>query len=241
MQLTDRQIAILKCLIEDFINSGEPVGSENLERKYSLGVSPATIRNEMTYLTQQGYLKQPHSSAGRIPTSLALKFYVNELMEEKQLSVKDEVSAKEQIWDQRHHLGRLLAQAVRALAAQAKSVSIAQTNQGHLYSSGYPHILNLPEFYDIDVTRQVLSLIDEYNHLNSILSKAVGAEPIHILFGEDLNEPFLDSVGFVFTDFHIEPDLQGRIGVIGPARFNYSQIIPQVRYFGHLIEEIARA
>jgi heat-inducible transcriptional repressor len=241
MPLTDRQIALLKCLVEEYIDSGEPVGSETLERKYSLGVSPATIRNEMTFLTQQGYLKKPHSSAGRIPTSLALKFYVNELMEEKQLSVKDEVSAKEQVWDYRHHLGRLLAQATRALAAQSKCISIAHTNQGHLYSSGFPHILDLPEFYDIDVTRHVLGLIDELNRLDSLLSKAMGEDPLHILFGEDLHEPFLESVGFIFADFHVGPELKGRIGVVGPARFNYTQVIPQVKYFGQLIEEIARA
>jgi heat-inducible transcriptional repressor len=239
-RLTDRQIAILKCLIEEYIDSGEPVGSENLERKYNLGVSPATIRNEMTFLTQQGYLKKPHASAGRIPTSMALKFYVAELMEEKQLSVKDEVAAKEWVWDYRHNFGRLLAQATRALALQSRSVSIAHTNQGHLYSSGFPYILDLREFFDIDVTRQVLSLVDEFNRLDAILSKAMGEEPVHVLFGEDLQEPFLETVGFVFTDFEVGSELKGRIGVVGPARFHYSQVIPQVRYFGQLIEEIAR-
>ena len=97
IDLTARQIQILRAIIEEFINTAEPVGSDTIDKKFSIGVSPATIRNEMVYLTRQGYLSKTHSSAGRIPTPVALKLYVNELMKEKELSVADEVSAKEKI------------------------------------------------------------------------------------------------------------------------------------------------
>jgi len=95
--LTSRQTQILKVIIDEYIETAEPVGSDSLEKKYNLGVSPATIRNEMSLLTKSGYLKQPHTSAGRVPTSGAMKFYVDQLMEEKQMSLTDEVKAKKEI------------------------------------------------------------------------------------------------------------------------------------------------
>ena len=89
--LTARQTQILKSLIDEYIETAVPVGSDALEKKYNLGVSPATIRNEMVALTKLDFLRQPHTSAGRIPTPLAMKFYIDQLMEEKlkMLSILD--------------------------------------------------------------------------------------------------------------------------------------------------------
>ena len=106
MNLTDRQAQLLKAVIEEFTATAEPVGSVTLEKKYNLGVSPATIRNEMVALTKSGFLKQPHTSAGRTPTLMALKYYVRELLKEEKLSVADEVAVKEKIWDNRFEAGK---------------------------------------------------------------------------------------------------------------------------------------
>lgn len=95
--LTQRQIEILKQIVKEYIDTANPVGSETLEKKYDVGVSPATIRNEMAAMVKKGYLAKPHTSAGRIPTSKAMRLYVNELMKEKDLSVAEEVEAKEKV------------------------------------------------------------------------------------------------------------------------------------------------
>jgi len=84
--LTERQIEILKAIIEEYIDTAEAVGSETLEKKRNLSASPATIRNEMVKLAEYGYIKKLHSSAGRVPTPEGMKFYVKELMKEKELS-----------------------------------------------------------------------------------------------------------------------------------------------------------
>src|SRR3989338_6920773 len=97
MDLTERQKNLLRAVIEKYIETAEPIGSETIEKEASLGVSPATIRNEMVRLTGLGYLRQPHTSAGRIPTSVGMKFYVDQLMEEKTLSLKDEGAIKEEL------------------------------------------------------------------------------------------------------------------------------------------------
>src|SRR3990167_5539835 len=126
--LTARQLQILKAIIEEFIETAEPVASETLDKKYSLGISPATIRNEMVKLTTGGFLKQPHTSAGRAPTPMGLKYYVDKLMKPKELSVNDEVNVKQKIWDHRSRIDHLLREATKTLASQTKAMSLAATD-----------------------------------------------------------------------------------------------------------------
>lgn len=238
-ELTDRQIRILKAIIEEYMEAAEAVGSEALEKKYELDVSPATVRNEMARLTTAGYLKQSHASAGRIPTKKAFKFYIDHLMKEKRLSVADEVTAREKVWDARYDFDKLMREATRALAVSTKALAVAGTNEGDLYHAGYANILQLPEFYDIDVTRTVLGMLDESQALLELFAKALGEEPVHFLFGDELGFEFLEPCGMVFTHFEAGPKKSGAIGVIGPNRINYSLVVPRVRYFGNLIEELA--
>ncbi|MFB0957993.1 MAG: heat-inducible transcriptional repressor HrcA [Clostridiaceae bacterium] len=79
--MNDRKLEILKAIISDYVSTGEPVGSRTLAKKYDLGISPATIRNEMSDLEEMGFLEQPHTSAGRIPSSKGYRVYVDQLME----------------------------------------------------------------------------------------------------------------------------------------------------------------
>lgn len=238
--LTDRQNKILKVIIEEYIETAEPVGSETLDKKYSLGISPATIRNEMVRLTEQGYLRQPHTSSGRVPTSAGFKFYIENLMEKKDLTVAEEVAAKEAVWDHRFELDHLLREMTRTLANRTRTLAVATTDEGDLYSAGYANILDLPEFYDIDVTRSVLSLLDEESLLQSIFDKVFGEDQIHILFGEEIEREFLQPCSLVFTHFEIKPQIHGAIGVIGPSRLNYPRVIPMIEYFGNLITDISK-
>ncbi len=79
--MDERKRRILELLVEDYVNMGEPVGSRTLSRKYQLGVSPATIRNEMADLEEQGYLEHPHTSSGRVPSDKGYRYYVDQLLE----------------------------------------------------------------------------------------------------------------------------------------------------------------
>jgi len=239
-ELTERQTRILKTIIEEYMETAEPVGSQTIEKKYELGVSPATIRNEMVRLTKAGYLKQPHASAGRIPTKEAFKFYVSQLMEEKKLSVAEEVAAKEKIWDARFDFNQLMREATRALAEQTRALAVAATKEGDVYHAGYANILEIPEFYDIDITKTILSMLDEIQPLFALFEKSFGEGPIHLLLGDELGYEFLEPCGMVFTHFEAGPKRSGSLGVIGPSRLYYPRIIPMVRYFGGLIEELAK-
>lgn len=237
--LTERQIQILKSLIEEYINTAEPVGSETLEKKHNLSASPATIRNEMVRLTDLGYLKKPHTSAGRIPTSQGMKFYVKQLMREKDLTVAEEVSVKEKLWDFREKEQKFLKELTKALAEKTKTLALATTQNGEFFASGYANILDMPEFYDIDITKSLLSAMDESECFNTLFLNVLGEEDVHILLGEELGPRLNGPYGFVFTHYETPKNLKGEVGVLGSTRLNYMSIVPTVRYFGDLIEQIA--
>lgn len=238
--LTERQIKILKSIIEEFVETASPVGSETLEKKHGLGISPATIRNEMVRLDEAGFLKQAHTSSGRTPTPVALKYYVNNLMKKEQLSLAEEVAVKEKVWDYRTKFEKLMKEATLELARRTKLLSLATSDQGDLYSSGVGNILEAPEFYDIDLTKTILSYLDQFDYWQNLIQKALGEEdPIHILLGAELGLEMFEPCGFIYSGYKAG-SRSGVIGVIGPSRVKYSKIIPMVRYFGDLISEISQ-
>lgn len=237
IDLTSRQVQILRAIVEEYIETAEAVGSDTIDRKYSLGVSPATIRNEMVYLTKHGYLKQLHTSAGRVPTSLALKIYVHDLLRERDLSVADEVSLKERIWQRRDHLHHLLQESTKILAQRSHAVGFAMTDDRQLFVSGSAQLLSMPEFFDIDSMRAVLNLMDETALLQEIFERFEGEQPVQIVFGEELGNHHLDPVGFIFTKFSANGQ-NCWLGLIGSSRFDYAYVIPMMRYFRTCIVDV---
>lgn len=239
--LTARQTQILKTIIDEYIATAEPVGSEAMDKKYNLGISPATIRNEMVALTTAGYLRKPHTSAGRVPTPLAMKFYINQLMDEKQMSLVDEVKAKEEVWDSRDDIDELMDEATHALAARTRSLAVAalKDKKNRFWQAGQSYIFQNPEFSDVRTCASLFSIFDEFDKLERLFfGMSQGPTPLEVLFGEELGWPELMPTGIIATHFNIKGK-PGALGVIGPARSDYGTVIPILRYFGNMIEEVA--
>jgi len=237
--LTARQTQILKTLIDEYIETAEPVGSEALDKKFNLGVSPATIRNEMVALTKSGYLRQPHTSSGRVPTPVAMKFYVGQLMEEKQMSLSDEVKTKEEVWDARRDVNELIREATHALAERTNALAIGALDSGRIWHAGYANVFANPEFADMAACAQLFSFLEEVNSLHRLFFETItGVTPIEVLFGEELGWPGRMPIGLAATRFKIKGQ-EGALGIIGPERLRYQTIIPTLRYFRDLLEEIA--
>jgi heat-inducible transcriptional repressor len=227
-------------MIDEYIQTAEAVGSENLDKKYNLGVSPATIRNEMVALTKAGYLKQIHTSAGRVPTPTAMKFYIDQLMEEKQMSLVDEVKAKEEVWDSRNKIDDLMDKATHALASRTKSLAVAalKGKKDKFWHAGHSYIFNNPEFAQVAACQNLFSIFEELDKMDRLFFGFESTSPLDVLFGEEIGWPELMTSGIVSTHFMIHGK-PGAMGVIGPARADYSTVIPILRYFGNMIEEVA--
>ncbi|MEI7652748.1 MAG: hypothetical protein WCJ70_00510 [bacterium] len=239
-ELTSRQIEILKVIIEEYTASGEAVGSDVLEKKYKLGVSPATIRNEMVVLAQKGYLSKTHFSAGRVPSALGYRFYIKNIMKEKHLSTVDEVSYKNSLWDDRATVYKLLAHGVKILAEKTGMIAIAVTNTGDMYYSGVSNIFDQMPTDELNVTKKMCGLLDQYSFWQQVMQRyfATEQEVFYMLGEEDFFDPVFEPCAIVMSDFRIG-DVHGVIGVLGPKRMRFDIYIPQVRYFSQLLEQIA--
>lgn len=121
MQLSERKMKILYTIIQNYLQTGEPVGSRTISKSSDLNLSSATIRNEMADLEELGYIIQPHTSAGRIPSDKGYRLYVDMLMEEKEQEVTE---MREQILEKADRLEQLLKQAAKALAVNTNYASM---------------------------------------------------------------------------------------------------------------------
>ncbi len=115
MALSDRKKRILRAIVESYITTAEPVGSKAVSELTGLDVSTATIRNEMADLTEQGYLEQPHTSAGRVPSPAGYRLYVNELMDRQQLTLQETQRINEALDLKMEELDRVIDRAGRVL------------------------------------------------------------------------------------------------------------------------------
>ena len=116
VELTDRKKQILKVVVEDYVRTAEPVGSKAIAAERG-GVSSATIRNELSDLTELGYLEQPHTSAGRVPSPKGYRLYVNELMERQRLSIAETERINQSLQMRMEELDRVISQAGRAVSS----------------------------------------------------------------------------------------------------------------------------
>lgn len=235
--LTSRQTQILKALIDEYIETADPVGSSQLEKKYNLGVSPATIRNEMNLLTKSGFLKQPHTSAGRVPTSGAMKFYVDQLMEEKQMSLADEVKAKEEVWDDRGNFDKFLNEMTHSLADRTGGMAVAATQDGSVWQAGHANIFSYPEFENLNMCASLFGFMDEEEQLIDLFFNRFPIEtPFDVLFMEEMGMRNMP-IGIVAAHFNVK-GRNGALGVIGPVRQSYSSLVPTIRYYRGMLEEV---
>lgn len=141
--LNERKKKILQIIIEDYISSAEPVGSRTIARKYDLGLSPATIRNEMSDLELLGYLEQPHTSAGRIPSAQAYRFYVDALIEPGTLTDNDMALIDGWYNERRRNIDDIFQSTAKILSRMTQNVSMVLTNQQTIENFCYLKFLPL--------------------------------------------------------------------------------------------------
>lgn len=129
MELSERKIKVLKLILDDYIASGMPVGSRTIAKMWGGGISPATIRNEMSDLEEMGYLEQPHTSAGRVPSDLAYRYYVDQLLSVPALN-RDEIAIMQKYVEEKvDAVDTVIERAAHLLSERTGYVSVALTPQ----------------------------------------------------------------------------------------------------------------
>jgi len=235
--LTERQIQLLQAIINDYILTAEPVGSVEIVEKHNFKCSPATVRNEMAKLIDLGFLEMLHTSSGRVPTKSAYRLYLEELMEETDLPVLQEVAMKQRLWGNRFAFEKLLREATLSLADNTKLLAIATTNDGYIANAGAVNALDHREFWNIDVAKAALVLLDNYELLDKVFQSAPFGQDVRCVIQEEFGLENLDKCALVFSPYTAGKN-SGHVAVLGPSRMDYSKVIPVVRYTKQLIEEL---
>src|SRR5688572_6360512 len=136
--LTERQKTLLLLLIRDYIDTAQPVGSKRLVEHYHLDISPATIRNEMAALTEMGYLRQPHTSAGRVPSEEGYRYFVSQMMHNAELPETVQHTISHQFYQARPDVEQWMTLAASILAHQSQGVSVVTAP--HTQQAKYKHV-----------------------------------------------------------------------------------------------------
>lgn len=230
-ELNKRKNRILKAIIDDYIDTAIPVGSRTIYKEYITDFSPATIRNEMADLEEEGLIEQPHTSAGRIPTDSGYRHFVDNIMKAKHLSIKEKeliqkvaYNIKQDFDDAQDSISRMFSELLDYLTVV---VSHKKETPNTSYS-GMSHMIRQPEFKDIEKTRKIIEIIEHKESLTSLIDDyAKEKKEINVKIGsENKTREFKDYSVIVTNLGNIE------IGIIGPTRMSYSKIAALFDFLG---------
>lgn len=218
MPMNDRQKEILIFLIQEYIKSAQPVGSTLLAEKSEMGLSSATYRNELAALEEEGYLTQPHTSAGRIPTEKAYKFYAQECLSKKTYDTRDVEKFKLQLKQDLESDTRLKSIAKRLVEMSHQAVIVA-FNKDEMYYTGLSQLFAQPEFSEQKAIVSVSSAVDQLDKVIDQVFEQV--ENIEVMVGE--NNPFSKSCATIVGKFKLKDGQSGIFAILGPMRMDYEK------------------
>ena len=329
MDLNERKLKILQAIVSDFIHSAEPIGSRTLYRKYGMGISPATIRNEMADLEEMGFLTHPYTSAGRVPSAKAYRLYVNDLMKRYELPEEEKETIRTKLTTNLAELDRTIEHAAKLLSELTSLTSFAITPKPdedtlkyinilpvdsdtvvlmivaesgkvsntalkirvpyteanlnllsktmtyeykgkslsniltmdiirhfetdieamgklaqsimpnflntlenmmnvELYLDGLTNIFSIPEYNDLEKAKLFLEMMNQKKHFTDVLVNRDSG--VIITIGDENAEKIMRDCSLITATYHINGRLIGKLGVIGPTRMKYDQVISVIEY-----------
>ncbi len=230
----DRKFDLLKTIIEAYIDRAEPIGSHLVVREYHFPLSSATIRNEMHNLEQEGYLEQPHTSAGRIPTEQAYHWYVDHGMPE--YPHQDSSSVWEQaVMEalQTHDPFDQLRNLARTMSEYAQGAVIVAQEPHRVYWTGAERLFSQPEFSDPQIILAWSQAIDRLEEVWPLLLESHHPGNVSVMIGHQ--NPFCDRLSTVSVTLPTDPPTM--VGVLGPMRMAYGRYIGLFERMRQLIEQ----
>jgi heat-inducible transcriptional repressor len=234
--MTERQEKILSAIVEQYAEVASPVGSTLLAKLFN--VSSATIRAEMAELERHGFIMQPHTSAGRVPTDKGYRFYVNNLNESADSSLTlPERRVEKALASRVQHAGspeRMIRNAVDTLVELTHNLGLA-TIGPQLYMSGLSNLFGQPEFLQGGQVQQVARLLD---NLEPWLREAAPNEPLSVYIGSENPIGRTAGVTLIISRFRSPFSDRSYIGTLGPTRQSYREVMNLVARAGKELEEV---
>jgi len=227
MKISERQSLILNKIVQDYINSARPVSSQLLEKRHKFRISPATIRIEMQKLTDHGFLYQPHTSAGRIPTDKGFRFFVNHLFEKESLEFPEQKFLKEiqKIERQIEDSLKFSREVTKILASLSSNLALSYLfDEKIFWKEGWQEIFAEPEFEDTKCVRNFLEMIENLEkHIEDFVFEESFLPRVYI--GKEL--PILKSKDFslIISQGQFPKKKKATWAILGPKRMTYQKNI----------------
>lgn len=250
LDLRPRQREILYAVIREYIRSARPVSSAALVERYHMDLSTATVRNEFADLEELGLLTHPHTSAGRVPTDLGYRFFVEALMGEPELGPDEQVTLSHQFRQAAADATEWLRLAASALARVTAEAALATYDRvlepaevtwtREIHYEGIDRILAQPEFAAGERVREIVALLADRALLARVLPATLDEGQVAVTIGSENTLEPLRSFSLVVGRYGAAGPL-GYVGVVGPRRMDYRRTIAAVRYVGALMSDLARA
>lgn len=227
--MDERKEIILNTIIKEHIKTGQPVSSSCLVDKYKLNISSATVRNEMADLEEDGFIVQPHTSAGRIPTEKAFVFFINNL-ENKKINSKDGDVLKGILKNKEE---QNLKQAAKEIARVSQLAIFWAFHKNNLYYTGISNLLQQPEFVQNNLVYDISLIIDKMEEIIDDVFDDIDYGP-QVLLGS--KNPFSNFCGSIISKYKVNGQT-GLFGILGPMRMDYEKNLALIHFINNKITE----
>jgi len=237
MNLTSRQQQILIATIEEYVRSADPVGSEELLRTYKFNFSPATVRGEMAELEKEGYLYQPHVSAGRVPTDKGYRFFVNHVTEKRlqRMNLEEQRQLEEELLKLRLREKMLARTLAKLLAAFSNNLAITGLlEEKEFFEAGIKQLLTQPDFQNVDEICQIAEVLDYLDENITGLAKELQPNKVKTFIGKENLFTESGDCAIVISQCSLPNGEKGIVAILGPKRMEYKKnisLIEQVTNF----------
>lgn len=246
IMLTPRQEQILNFIIKEYVQTAKPVGSVLIAKRSEFELSPATLRNEMNELEQAGYLSQLHTSGGRVPTDMAYRYFVNNLIQsenfepaaEEKRKIRTAISSTE---DPRR-LNKNVAQALSELSDNVVITKIL--NESDFYKVGLASLFEFPEFREMNRVFEVANLFDRFEAIFSKMEKHLFDQfddEFQLFIGNENPLDHIRDETMILAKYSLPDGLRGSLTMIGPTRMNYERNISLVKYTADELNKLAKS
>ena len=236
MDKQDRKRQVLNIILRTHIDEVEPVGSNYISK--IIGLSSATIRNIMSDLEEDGYLYQPHTSAGRVPTERAYRDYVNSLIQVRNDYLDQIRTIRREFIDKYKKYSEAVERISYVMSKMTDHTSFVVYPEDHIYVDGTHCMVEKPEFSDIEKLKKVIAVMDEKEQLLENLKDYMDSGPLKIHIGHENSIAGFEDCSIITASYKVKGDLVGGVGIIGPMRMEYRKVLPVIRYFAGYLSEM---
>lgn len=232
--LTKRQQKILNTVINEYIETGEPISSQLLEKKHDFGIGSAMIRVEMQKLTDRGYLLQPHTSAGRVPTDKSYRVFVDRIVE-KRFSIDQDMEKIEEIFREEGDIFKLASHLTKFLAEETSSLAILNLpERDFVFKEGWEDLLKEAESFERDFFSEFAGAIEKFEESFNDLKINSG---IRVFIGKENPVKKAKNLSVISSKCKLPNKEKATLTLVGPKRMDYNRnlslIQSLIKYLEH--------